>query len=103
MSTTIRIQVIYALPALQVVRKLTLASGATARAAVLESRLPDEFPQIAVETSPLACFGILIDWNTVLADGDRVEILRPLLSDPKESRRRRAHAQASVRTPKKQR
>ncbi len=95
MSATIRIEVVYALPALQVVRGLTLETGATARTAVLESRLQAEFPEIAIEVSPLACFGRLIDWNTALEDGDRVEILRPLLADPKETRRRRARVQST--------
>jgi len=103
MSTTIRIEVAYALPARQIVRSLTLETGATARIAVLESRLQDEFPEIAIEVNPLACFGRLIDWNTALEDGDRVEILRPLLADPKEARRRRARAQATNSGAKKQR
>lgn len=103
MSTTLCIEVVYALPARQVVRVLALGAGATAHAAVLGSRLQDEFPEIAVGHSPLACFGRLIEWTTVLEDGDRVEILRPLLADPKEARRRRARVQAMGSAVKKQR
>jgi len=101
MSGAIRIEVIYALPARQMVRLLRLESGTTARIAIQESRLSDEYPDIADETCALACFGRLINWNTVLKDGDRVEILRPLLADPKEARRRRARAQTAGTTAKK--
>ncbi|AXI83294.1 RnfH family protein [Xylella taiwanensis] len=37
-----------------------------------------------------AVFGVLVKPDHVLYDGDRVELLRPLLIDPKEARRRRA-------------
>ncbi|EGO81055.1 hypothetical protein XFEB_02135 [Xylella fastidiosa EB92.1] len=37
-----------------------------------------------------AVFGVLVTSDHVLNDGDRVELLRPLLIDPKEARRRRA-------------
>lgn len=103
MIATIRIEVVYALPAQQVVRELTLETGATARTAVLASRLADDFTGIALGGSPLACFGRMIDWDTVLGDGDRVEILRPLLADPKEARRRRAGAQTTDIAAKKPR
>ena len=41
------------------------------------------------EPLPLARFGRLVTPETVLADGDRIEILRPLLADPKDQRRQR--------------
>lgn len=37
-----------------------------------------------------AVFGVLVTSDHVLNEGDRVELLRPLLIDPKEARRRRA-------------
>lgn len=40
--------------------------------------------------SGYAIFGVNAALDTVLRDGDRVELLRPLLMDPKEARRRRA-------------
>ncbi|MGQ4659272.1 RnfH family protein [Lysobacter sp. F6437] len=40
--------------------------------------------------SDYAVFGVVADGSTMLRDGDRVELLRPLLADPKEARRRRA-------------
>ena len=40
----------------------------------------------------LAVFGVRVDGNATLHDGDRVELLRPLLADPKDARRQRAAA-----------
>ena len=59
-----------------------LASGATARDALQASGLADR-PQ----ARHLGCHGRLISPDTVLQKGDRVELLRPLLADPKEARR----------------
>ena len=39
---------------------------------------------------PLAVHGLMVEGSTVLREGDRVDVLRPLLLDPKEARRRRA-------------
>ena len=44
----------------------------------------------ALEQTAGAVFGVLADRSTVLREGDRVELLRPLQVDPKEARRRRA-------------
>jgi len=43
----------------------------------------------------LAIFGVRVDGNATLHDGDRVELLRPLLADPKDARRQRAAARKS--------
>ncbi|GAB2616769.1 RnfH family protein [Novilysobacter erysipheiresistens] len=48
----------------------------------------DESPECAV-------FGVVANATTVLHDGDRIELLRPLLADPKEARRRRAISRKS--------
>lgn len=44
------------------------------------------------ETVAWSVFGVTVTSQTVLTDGDRVELLRPLQADPKEARRRRAEA-----------
>ena len=44
----------------------------------------------AAGPATFAVFGVVVSAATVLHDGDRVELLRPLLADPKEARRRRA-------------
>jgi len=96
-GTLISIEVIFALPAKYVIEKLKLPSGSTAENAVLKSGMASSFPEISVGVSQLSCFGHLIGWKTQLHGGDRVEILRPLAADPKESRRRRARIQAVIK------
>jgi putative ubiquitin-RnfH superfamily antitoxin RatB of RatAB toxin-antitoxin module len=85
-----RVWVVYALPDRQAVEELELPESATVAEAVARSGLLQRFPQIGAR--PLACaiFGRAVADSQVLRTGDRVEILRPLLVDPKESRRRAA-------------
>jgi putative ubiquitin-RnfH superfamily antitoxin RatB of RatAB toxin-antitoxin module len=90
------VEVVYALDACQFIKRVTLSVGATAGEAVVASGLGDEIPGIG-QQSPLARFGRLIGWDTPLMEGDRVDILRPLNADPKESRRRRALAQTPAK------
>ena len=42
----------------------------------------------------LALHGVRSRPETVLRDGDRIELLRPLVADPKDARRRRAAVRA---------
>ena len=67
---------------------LTLAPGATVGDAVRESRI---VATLALDATRLtfAVFGRRATPATVLDDGDRVELLRPLRVDPQEARRRR--------------
>jgi len=79
----LRVEVIWALAASQRVVAVALAPGATARDAV-------EASGVEAKYAALGMFGKAIEPETVLKDGDRVELLRPLAADPKEARRRRA-------------
>lgn len=83
----IRVSVVYALPDRQLVRRLEVSSGATVADALDASGMREELPDL--EWPPkCAIFGRLAALTEVLHAGDRVEILRPLLVDPKEGRRR---------------
>jgi putative ubiquitin-RnfH superfamily antitoxin RatB of RatAB toxin-antitoxin module len=92
-----RVCVVYALPDRQALRELDLPESATVAEAVARSGLREQFPEIG--SRPLACaiYGRAVAGSQVLRAGDRVEILRPLQVDPKESRRRAA---ARGRTPR---
>jgi putative ubiquitin-RnfH superfamily antitoxin RatB of RatAB toxin-antitoxin module len=67
--------------------ELQLPEGATVADALQASGLPCD------GMAGFAVFGVRADASTRLHDGDRVELLRPLLVDPKQARRRRAEAQ----------
>jgi len=79
-----------ALPLDQDAVTLSLASGATAGDAVRASGLLERHPEIDLRHQPIGIHGRVVTVRTLLRDGDRVEIYRPLAVDPKEARRRRA-------------
>lgn len=87
---TLRVRVVYALPDQQVDVSLQVNAGTTVTDAVTRSGLLQKFPEAAAR--PLACavYGRAVPLTYELRDGDRVEILRPLLIDPKQSRREAA-------------
>jgi uncharacterized protein len=84
------ISVVFALAEQQEVVNLQVASGTTVAQVVELSGLARRFPDVA--TLPLNCaiYGRVVASTQVVASGDRIEILRPLLIDPKENRRQTA-------------
>ena len=87
---TIGIEVAYALPEEQALVALEVPAGTTAVEAVALARMPERFPEIDVANAKLGVFGKHVTHDRVLRAGERVEIYRPLLADPKERRRKRA-------------
>jgi putative ubiquitin-RnfH superfamily antitoxin RatB of RatAB toxin-antitoxin module len=67
-----------------------LDAGATALDAIRASGVLQRFAEIDVSTQSIGVWGRICALDAPLADGDRVEIYRPLAVDPKEARRRRA-------------
>lgn len=86
----LRIELVYALPASCLRVTLRLPPGATVADAIDASGWRDRLPPGAVDDGRLAVFGRKVTPATPLADGDRIELLRPLQCDPKEVRRQRA-------------
>jgi putative ubiquitin-RnfH superfamily antitoxin RatB of RatAB toxin-antitoxin module len=80
----IRVEVIRAWPRRHESVSLQLADGAT----VADALAACGWPQEGVDGH--AVFGERVGADATLRDGDRLELLRPLLLDPKEARRRRA-------------
>jgi hypothetical protein len=91
MSETIDVEVAWALPAEQCIVALTLPAGVTAHEAVEAAGMIARHG-LDGATLRLGVFGKAVQPGHVLRDGDRVEIYRPLLADPKEVRRRRARS-----------
>jgi putative ubiquitin-RnfH superfamily antitoxin RatB of RatAB toxin-antitoxin module len=82
------VEVVYALPQRQCIVQVALREGMTAREAVTASGLAGEFPEIETRPLLLGIFGRRVDDAQPLRAGDRVEIYRPLKSDPRDARRR---------------
>lgn len=89
-NASIRIEVVFALPERYWTVRLELASGSTVLEALSAACLPSLDERIAIDPSRLAIFSRPVSLSTVLRDGDRLEVLRPLTADPKQSRRTRA-------------
>ena len=88
------IEVAYATPEKQRLIALAVPSGCTLRDAILRSGLLEEFPEIRLEACKMGVYGRLRKPDDTLEPGDRVEIYRPLIADPKQSRRQRAKNKA---------
>ena len=86
----IRVEVAYALPERQLIVPLEAPAGVTVEEAIARSGILDEFPEIDLGEQKVGIFGKAATPGTVLSDGDRVEIYRALIADPKEARRKRA-------------
>jgi len=89
------VEVTYALPEEQVLISLDVDQGTTAEQAVKLSGVLEKFPEIDLANNKLGIFGKAVKAGEVLRDKDRVEIYRPLIADPKESRRKRAEKKES--------
>jgi putative ubiquitin-RnfH superfamily antitoxin RatB of RatAB toxin-antitoxin module len=87
---SINVEVAYALPEKQIIRAVNVDIGTTAGAAIVQSGIMMDFPELELEEAKIGVFGKATAMTTVLNEGDRVEIYRPLIADPKEIRRKRA-------------
>jgi uncharacterized protein len=89
----ISVEVAYALPEEQTIIALDLPEGATVLRAIQVSQLLERFPSIDLSVQSVGIFGRLVTLETLLEEGDRVEIYCPLRVDPMEARRARAKQQ----------
>ncbi len=89
-TETIRVEIAYALPEKQVLLSLDVAPGTNLGEAIAQSGIENEFPGLEIDPARVGIFGNKARLEDKLRDGDRVEIYRPLLADPKEARRKRA-------------
>jgi len=93
------IEVAYALPDHQLIIPLEVNEGVTALEAVELSAICEQFPGLSAGDLSLGVFGKKRPSDFVLRAGDRVEIYRELLVDPKEVRRQRASKKAAQEDP----
>jgi putative ubiquitin-RnfH superfamily antitoxin RatB of RatAB toxin-antitoxin module len=85
----------YATPAIELLRELEVAPGTTIEAALAASGVLAELG-IDLATHPVGIYGKKKPLDTVLRERDRIELYRPLVADPKDSRRRRVQKKASA-------
>lgn len=87
----INIEVAYALPAQQYLFALQVPKGTTAEQAIGLSPLLKEQPDVEIEQ--IGIFSRPVPKDTLLREGDRVEVYRPLKADPRERRRKEVETQ----------
>ncbi len=88
----IAVEIVYALADKQKLLSLAVPQGTSVREAALRSGMDNYFPGLDLATSPLGIFGKAVPKpeERTLVEGERVEIYRPLIADPKEVRKQRA-------------
>jgi putative ubiquitin-RnfH superfamily antitoxin RatB of RatAB toxin-antitoxin module len=91
----IQVEVAYGAATEQALLAVEGNQGMTVREAIERSGILKRFPEIDLGVNKVGIYGKLTKLDAALAMGDRVEIYRPLIADPKEQRKKRA-AQGKV-------
>ncbi len=86
----ISLEVVYGTPEKQALLEVVVEQGATVEQAILASGIVKRFPDINLEVLKVGIWNRTCKLTDLPKKGDRIEIYRPLIADPKEARRRRA-------------
>ena len=89
MANTMSIAIAYATPAQQWQQKFTVPMGCTIHQALNYADFFTQFTELTPETIVLGVYGMKKVLSDVLKPGDRIEVYRPLICDPKQARRDR--------------
>jgi len=90
MAELLAVSVCYASERHEWLRPMQVAPGTTIGEAIERSGVLEAFPDINLTTQAVGIYAKKKTLDTVLRERDRIEIYRPLVADPKDSRRRRA-------------
>lgn len=91
------IEVAYVKPGDQILRALQGKPGMTVEQAIKSSGIIEDCPEIDLGKNKVGVFGKAAKLDAELRPGDRVEIYRPLIADPKEARKKRAEQGKSLK------
>lgn len=86
----VSVEVVYALPERQYLKTVLLEEGSSVEQAIRASGLLEMRREIDLKVNKVGIYSRPVKLSDVVAEGDRVEIYRPLIADPKELRRIRA-------------
>ena len=98
----INIEIAYALPDRYCLKSFKVDEGTMIQTAILQSGILQQFTEIDLRENKVGIYSRPAKLTDQLKDGDRIEIYRPLLADPKEIRRKRAAEQAKAAQEKAQ-
>lgn len=87
----ITVEIAYAKPLEQVLLSIQVSPETNIKQALEQSTILERFPEINLDKeNKVGIFGKVVALNQILRNGDRIEIYRPLIADPKEVRKQRA-------------
>ena len=86
----IMVEVAYARVDEQVILPIKVKPGTTLEYAIKQSGILQTFPEIDMSKNKVGIFGKIKKLDIELREGDRIEIYRALIADPKEIRKQRA-------------
>ena len=89
-SGMLTIEIIYALPEEQNLKVISVSDGTNVKEAIEASGLLEIYPEIDLDKTKVGIFSKVTKLDELLRDGDRIEIYRPLIADPKEMQRKKA-------------
>jgi uncharacterized protein len=90
MADVILIEVAFALPQRQSLLSVSVPVDATVRQAIESSGILRMYPEIDLAQHKVGIWSRTVRLEDTLSSGDRIEIYRPLIADPKDMRKRRA-------------
>ncbi|QKJ88275.1 RnfH family protein [Paramixta manurensis] len=90
----IAVEVVYALPEKQYLYRVTLPEGSSVEQAIKSSGILELRQDIDLNENKIGVYSRPVKLADIVRDGDRIEIYRPLVADPKELRRQRAERSA---------
>lgn len=94
MSEKIVVEVVYAYPERYFLKKLTLENPITIQNAIVQSGVLEKYTEIDLRQNKVGIFSRTTKLTDMVENGDRIEIYRPLIADPKEIHRKKATEQA---------
>ena len=94
MSEKIVVEVVYAYPERYFLKKLTLENPITIQNAIVQSGVLEKYTEIDLRQNKVGIFSRTTKLTDMVENGERIEIYRPLIADPKEIRRKKATEQA---------
>lgn len=97
-NKNMKIEVAYATPAQQDILTVEVEDGTTIETAILRSGILERYPAIDLARQKVGIFGKLRELSDKVREGDRIEIYRPLVIDPKEARRAKGRALKKKKT-----
>lgn len=89
-SEKIKVEVVYAYPDKFFLKKLELEQPLSIQNVILQSGVLEKYKEIDLRENKVGIFSRTAKLTDMVENGDRIEIYRPLIADPKEMRRKRA-------------